>query len=180
MVDSFFIGPFDFIYVKKVLGQDGKPFNMYKIRTMYKGSESKFGEIGDLLGQDPLGKFPNDPRIIPIVGQILRAYWLDETPQIFNIIRGDMDLVGVRPRTDDEWNKVMREYNINEDHRRMVLQFRPGWMGVNYSEKIRDYKDALEIEREYCKKKKENPEKTDRIYRDKILRNIILGGLRSS
>lgn len=75
------------IYRQTRLGLGGRPFTIYKIRTMYRDCERLTG---------PRWSTPGDPRVTPI-GRILRATHIDELPQIYNILRGEMSLVGPRP-----------------------------------------------------------------------------------
>ena len=75
------------IYSQLRLGRDGNPFRIYKIRSMYYNCEGTSG---------PQWSTPGDPRITP-VGKILRVTHLDELPQLWNVLRGDMTLVGPRP-----------------------------------------------------------------------------------
>lgn len=95
-------------YVQKRVGKDNKDFNLLKFRTMYAGTDKKsLLTVGD-----------NDRRITRI-GYFLRKYKLDELPQLFNIIKGDMSIVGPRP----EVRKYVQLYN---EHQRNVLKVRPG------------------------------------------------------
>ena len=75
------------LYSQKRLGACGRIFTIYKIRTMYKDSERNFG---------PMWSGPGDPRVTPL-GRILRATHLDELPQLLNVVRGEMSLIGPRP-----------------------------------------------------------------------------------
>ncbi|MGK9170253.1 sugar transferase [Inquilinus limosus] len=95
-------GPVFFRQVR--IGQGGRPFVMLKLRTMYVGSDdSAFREfnIRELRGEavpsdDGIYKLKNDPRVLP-VGRFLRRYSVDELPQLINVLRGEMSLVGPRP-----------------------------------------------------------------------------------
>jgi lipopolysaccharide/colanic/teichoic acid biosynthesis glycosyltransferase len=79
------------------VGLDGRPFRMIKFRSMYKDAESRRAEVEKLSDRDGLClKVKHDPRITP-VGRILRRWSLDELPQLFNVLKGDMSLVGPRP-----------------------------------------------------------------------------------
>jgi lipopolysaccharide/colanic/teichoic acid biosynthesis glycosyltransferase len=85
------------IYTNKRAGRGGKPFLFYKFRTMVPNAEAlkeKYMHLNEL--QWPDFKITNDPRVTPI-GRLLRKTSLDELPQLFNIIKGDMSLVGPRP-----------------------------------------------------------------------------------
>jgi exopolysaccharide biosynthesis polyprenyl glycosylphosphotransferase len=100
-------GPIIFRQIR--VGQGGTPFVIYKFRTMVRQAESMLGEILDLNeATGPLFKVSNDPRVTKL-GHLLRRLGLDELPQLYNVLRGDMSLVGPRPplpgETDryDEW-----------------------------------------------------------------------------
>ncbi len=85
------------IYTNQRAGRGGRPFLFYKFRTMVPNADSlkeKYMHLNELEWPD--FKITNDPRVLPI-GKILRKTSLDELPQIFNIIKGDMSLVGPRP-----------------------------------------------------------------------------------
>ncbi|MBC8414020.1 undecaprenyl-phosphate galactose phosphotransferase WbaP [bacterium] len=101
------------IYSQLRSGKKGRPFKCYKFRTMYNDAEQR---LTDLLGSDKQAqvewertwKLSKDPRIT-WVGRLLRETSLDELPQIFNILRGEMSLVGPRPVTQDEIDEYYRE-----------------------------------------------------------------------
>lgn len=90
------------IFRQKRAGSGGKPFDFYKFRTMYMDAEERKEELRDQNEQDgPVFKIRNDPRITPL-GRVLRRSSLDEIPQLWNVLKGDMTLVGPRPPTLDE------------------------------------------------------------------------------
>ncbi len=101
----------------------GKPFTMYKFRSMVQEAEAMLACLVDLGAlSEPVYKLDDDPRVTR-VGTILRKTSLDELPQLFNILKGDMTLVGPRP----EAMKVVELYN--EQHKRR-LQVKPGLTGL--------------------------------------------------
>ncbi len=104
------------------IGQDGKPFRILKFRTMIEGAEALLPQLMDLdaLGQ-PAFKIRADPRVTR-VGRILRRWSLDELPQLFNVLAGEMSLVGPRP---EEASLVAR---YTDDQRRR-LAVKPGMTG---------------------------------------------------
>jgi len=78
-------------------GKNGKPFIMYKFRSMYEDAEAKRKDLIDQNEMDgPVFKISNDPRITK-VGSFIRKYSIDELPQLLNILRGEMSIVGPRP-----------------------------------------------------------------------------------
>jgi lipopolysaccharide/colanic/teichoic acid biosynthesis glycosyltransferase len=83
-------------------GRAGRPFVMVKLRTMVNGAETRKQELAGQNERDgPAFKIKNDPRVTP-VGRVLRATGIDEIPQLWNVLRGDMSLVGPRPLPCDE------------------------------------------------------------------------------
>ena len=97
-----FTSPGPVIFRQKRMGQGGRPFDFFKFRSMIPDAEHLKKDLrakNELSG--PVFKIKNDPRITPI-GRILRKTSLDELPQFWNVLRGDMSLVGPRPPTLDE------------------------------------------------------------------------------
>lgn len=85
------------LYASTRVGRGGKPFQFLKFRSMYTDADKRLAELSESNEKDgPIFKMKNDPRITPI-GRFLRKYSLDELPQLFNVLRGDMSLVGPRP-----------------------------------------------------------------------------------
>ena len=139
----------DLIYVKIALDQHGEPFRQYKIRTMVPDAEQDL-ELVVENGHDSLGKVKDDPRIMP-AGKILRRYWVDELPQLINLLRGEMTLVGIRPKSERDWRYIPQE------HKKEALKHKPGFMGVNYAYETVKNQDNIEIEQEYLRLKEEHP-----------------------
>jgi undecaprenyl-phosphate galactose phosphotransferase len=94
-------------YVPTSIGKDGKPFRFYKFRSMYNAvsDHSHRRLIADFIsGKKKDGKkLQNDPRVTPI-GKLIRKYSLDEFPQLINVLKGEMSLVGPRPSTQYEYD----------------------------------------------------------------------------
>ena len=164
----------DIFYAKKALGKNGKPFKAYKFRTMQKDSDSLFLKIASKEGFDEKGNLKNDPRITPL-GRVLRKYWIDELPQFYNVLKGDMKLVGVRPFEKHHWKAYPADIK-NE-----ALKYKPGLFGVNYafSKNFPDL-DGIGLMREYLKEYGEAPFRTDVKYFGRIVSNIFFHGMRSS
>ncbi|MDP8235286.1 MAG: sugar transferase [Candidatus Erginobacter occultus] len=107
------------IYVSRRNGKKGQLFNFYKFRTMVPGAEGMLESLRHLDETDgPIFKIRNDPRVTR-VGKFLRRYSLDELPQLWNVLRGDMSLVGPRPPTPNE----VEQY---ADWQLKRLEIRPG------------------------------------------------------
>ena len=106
-------------YIQKRSGLNGRRFILYKFRSMYKGAHQRLAELADRNEvSGPIFKIKNDPRIT-YVGKILRKFSLDELPQLFNVLRGQMSLVGPRP-------PLPKEVNQYEPWQRRRLSMRPG------------------------------------------------------
>jgi len=117
-------GPGPILYRQQRVGQGGAPFGMLKFRSMVDGADGRLQELLAEQGRadTPLFKVDNDPRITP-VGRWLRKHSLDELPQLFNVLRGQMSLVGPRPQRDAEV-----EFYDDDAHRRLIV--RPGMSGL--------------------------------------------------
>ena len=127
-------------------GLNGAPFTLYKFRTMVTNAEQFKHELESMNEmRGPVFKVTKDPRITPL-GKILRRYSLDELPQLFNVLRGEMSLVGPRPLPVDE----VRRFNDLAHRRR--LSVKPGltclWQ-VQGRNKISDFEDWVRLDLEY-------------------------------
>ena len=110
------IDGFPFYVKQKRVGLHGEVFNMFKFRTMKKDSHELRATMGELNKSDgPLFKIENDPRILKGL-EFARSYSLDELLQFFNVLKGDMSIVGPRPLFDDDTQlfntKYMRRLNV--------------------------------------------------------------------
>lgn len=149
-------GPIFFAQTR--VGKNGKPFKCYKFRSMYMDAEERKAE---LMAQNRVGgglmfKLDYDPRIIGCkkqpdgtikkgLGNFIRDWSLDEFPQFFNVLKGDMSLVGTRPPTMDEWEKY-------ELHHRARLAIKPGITGmwqVSGRSKITDFEQVIALDKQY-------------------------------
>jgi exopolysaccharide biosynthesis polyprenyl glycosylphosphotransferase len=103
-------GPIIFRQIR--VGRDSEPFSVLKVRTMVVDAEARLAELRELNEADgPLFKMANDPRITR-VGRFLRVTSLDELPQLWNVLRGDMSLVGPRPalpHETEEWDALLTQ-----------------------------------------------------------------------
>jgi lipopolysaccharide/colanic/teichoic acid biosynthesis glycosyltransferase len=120
------------LYKQERVGKDGKVFTLYKFRTMVKGAEEKVGPI--LASRD-------DPRITKI-GKLLRTTRLDELPQLFNVLRGDMSLVGPRPERP-------HFVKLHKSLRELRLTVRPGITGLAQIRSFYDLKPKHKIKYDY-------------------------------
>lgn len=104
------------------LGQGGTVFTMYKFRTMAVGAQDALESLGSRNVGQGMVKIANDPRVTPL-GRLLRRFSLDELPQLWNVTRGDMSLVGPRPHQ-------LGELSLEDDINRRRLSVRPGLTGL--------------------------------------------------
>jgi exopolysaccharide biosynthesis polyprenyl glycosylphosphotransferase len=125
-------------------GKDGEPFEMLKFRTMVVDAEERLGELVDLSKlEQPAFKIADDPRVTPS-GRTLRRYSLDELPQLINVLRGQMSLVGPRP----EEESVVALY---DERQRGRLAIKPGITGPMqvYGRSDLTFEERLAMERDY-------------------------------
>jgi exopolysaccharide biosynthesis polyprenyl glycosylphosphotransferase len=111
------------LYSQERCGLNGRRFTLYKFRTMYEGADRRLDEVAHLNEvEGPAFKARRDPRVTP-VGRLLRRLSLDELPQLFNVLRGDMSLVGPRPPLPEEVERYER-------WQRRRLSMKPGLTGL--------------------------------------------------
>jgi lipopolysaccharide/colanic/teichoic acid biosynthesis glycosyltransferase len=132
------------LYAQERIGRDGRPFRMFKFRSMRVGAHEERVCLMKLNEADgPLFKIRDDPRTTP-VGRLIRKLSMDELPQLLNVLRGEMSLVGPRPPLPEEY----AAYGPRE-HRRMAVT--PGITGawqIGGRSDI-DYRTAIELDLEY-------------------------------
>lgn len=139
--------PGPIIYVSDRVGKNGKVFKFYKFRSMVTNADELKKELEDnnRVKDGMMFKIENDPRIIPGIGTFIRKTSLDEFPQFFNVLKGDMSLVGTRPPTVDEWQKYSPYY-------RSRLSIKPGITGlwqVSGRSEITDFNEVVKLDNEY-------------------------------
>ncbi len=116
------------IYFHERIGRGGKPFRCYKFRTMFADADERLSEILDSCPAmkkewEAAHKLKNDPRVTPI-GKFLRKCSLDELPQFWNVIKGDLSIVGPRPVLQEEIDK---HFGLKAAK---ILSIRPGITGI--------------------------------------------------
>jgi lipopolysaccharide/colanic/teichoic acid biosynthesis glycosyltransferase len=132
------------IFRPRRVGCGGRLFTMYKLRTMFADAEARLAQLSDRnLGGERLIRIPDDPRITR-VGRLLRSMSIDELPQLLNVIRGEMSLVGPRPQAPNE----VALYSETE---RLRLSVRPGITGLWQvrARQSNDFADWVRYDREY-------------------------------
>ena len=140
------------------IGKNGKPFKMYKFRSMYLDAEERKRDLMDQnrIGNGLMFKMEFDPRVIGNkidangnkktgIGEFIRKYSLDEFPQFYNVLKGDMSLVGTRPPTKEE-------FELYESRHRARLATKPGITGmwqVNGRSNVLDFEEVVKLDTSY-------------------------------
>lgn len=135
------------IFKQKRVGKNGRQFDIYKFRSMYVDAEER---KKDLMSTNkmkgPISKFENDPRIFPF-GRFMRRSSMDELPQFWNVLKGDMSLVGTRPPTTDEY----QQYEL---HHKKRLATKPGLTGlwqVSGRNDVEDFEEIIRLDTKYIR-----------------------------
>lgn len=152
------VSPGPLLFMQERIGKNGRKFKMYKIRSMYLDAEERKKELlkDNRVSDGMMFKLDFDPRIIGNeilpdgtkktgIGETIRKYSLDELPQFWNVLKGDMSLVGTRPPTVDEWEKY-------ELHHRARLAMKPGITGmwqVSGRSNITDFEEVVKLDTKY-------------------------------
>ena len=150
--------PGPILYKQTRVGKNGKPFKIYKLRSMYMDADERKKELlaQNRVKDGMMFKLDFDPRIIGNeilpdgtkktgIGEFIRKTSLDEFPQFFNVLAGQMSLVGTRPPTMDEWEKY-------EFHHRARMAIKPGITGmwqVSGRSEITDFDEVVRLDTEY-------------------------------
>ncbi len=134
-------------FAQERVGKNGKIFKMYKFRSMYMDAEERKKELMDKNEMSGfMFKMEDDPRIMPI-GKFIRKTSIDEFPQFWNILKGDMSLVGTRPPTLDEFKQY-------DPHHLSRLAMKPGLTGMWQSSgrsDITDFEEVVRLDNEYIR-----------------------------
>ncbi len=142
--------PGPIFFSQERVGMNGRKFRIYKFRSMYMDAEERKQELmkQNKVKDGMMFKMDNDPRIIGGehgIGGIIRRFSLDEFPQFWNVLKGDMSLVGTRPPTVEEWKK----YDL---HHRVRLATKPGITGmwqVSGRSGITDFEEVVRLDKKY-------------------------------
>jgi exopolysaccharide biosynthesis polyprenyl glycosylphosphotransferase len=132
------------LFVQRRMGLHGRPFEMYKFRTMHPDAPERRRELVDLDSlPEPVFKLRADPRVTR-VGRVLRRLSLDEIPQLINVFKGDMSLVGPRPEEEEVVERYAPEH-------RFRLDVKPGLTGPMqvYGRGELTFEERLEVELDY-------------------------------
>ena len=150
----YIASPGPIFFSQERVGKNGRKFKIYKFRSMYMDAEERKKELmkQNRVSDGLMFKMENDPRVIGSekgpgkgIGNFIRKTSLDEFPQFFNVLKGDMSLVGTRPPTVDEWEKY-------ELHHRARLAIKPGLTGmwqVSGRSEITDFEEVVKLDTKY-------------------------------
>ena len=154
----YLASPGPIFFAQERVGKNGKRFKMYKFRSMYMDAEARKAELmkDNRLGDGKMFKLDFDPRVIGNkilpdgshktgIGDFIRRTSLDEFPQFFNVLKGDMSIVGTRP-------PLISETNLYELHHKARLAIKPGITGmwqVSGRSDITDFEEVVRLDREY-------------------------------
>lgn len=132
-------------FKQKRVGRGGRTFYIYKFRSMYQNAEEcKAALMADNEMDGPIFKIENDPRVFPF-GRVMRKWSIDEFPQFFNVLKGDMSLVGTRPPTVDEYQQY-------QAHHKKRLAAKPGLTGlwqISGRSSIADFEEIVRLDSDY-------------------------------
>ena len=162
------------VYKMPRIGKNGKIIKVFKFRTMHPYSEYIQDYVLKANGYAATGKPANDFRI-PAWGKFFRRYWIDELPQLINVLKGEMKLVGIRPVSERYFQDIPKEMQ------KLRLTQKPGcippYVALNRDGNVMS---VLQSEKEYLEEKIKNPYTTDTKYFFKAIINIIFKHKRSA
>ncbi len=162
------------LFKMRRVGKNGKIIGVYKFRTMHPYSEYLQDYILKLNGYAESGKPANDFRLVPW-GKFLRRYWLDELPQLINVVKGELKLVGARPVSQTYFDR------IPEEIQQLRLTQKPGCIPPYVAlDRKSSVNSVLQSEKEYLQEKVKNPYFTDTKYFFSAIFNIMFKGKRSA
>ena len=145
---------------------------MYKLRTMHPFAEYLQDYIFQKNNLQEGGKFKDDFRVSTL-GKYMRKFWIDELPMIFNLLKGDLKIVGVRPLSKQYFNLYSKELKERR------LQYKPGLVPPFYADMPKTLKEIMESELKYLNQYDKHPFFTDLVYLWKALYNILIKKARS-
>lgn len=162
-----------FIVRLKRVGKGGKVIEVYKLRSMYPYSEFIQDYVVRINGYNTMGK-PKDDFRLTRVGKFIRKIWIDEVPQFYNLLRGDIRLVGVRPMSR------FVHCSFPEDLQEDRIKNRPGLLSPHVALRMRGFEGVIKAERQYLRERQKHPLKTDVKYFFLAVFNIVSFRMSSS
>jgi len=162
------------IFKMKRLGKNGTTISVYKFRTMHPYSEYLQKYVRDNHGYGKNSHKLKDDFRLTGWGKFFRKYWLDELPQLINVFKGEMKIIGIRPLSQVFFNE------LPEDLRSQRIKHKPACIPCYVSLCKRGIDGFVESERQYLKEKNEKPLFTDIKFTFMAMYNILTGKIRSS
>jgi len=154
------------------IGKGGKTIKVYKMRTMHPFAEYLQDYIYERAGLQEGGKFKDDFRVTTL-GKIMRSFWLDELPMLFNLIKGDLKLFGVRPLS----RQYFKLYTL--ELQKLRIQSKPGLIPPFYVDYPKTLDEIMASELKYLRAYSRHSFRTDWVYFWKAVFNIIFRRYRS-
>lgn len=161
-----------FLFKTQRIGQGARKIDVYKFRSMHPYAEYVQEYLHQLNGLDEDGKFKNDFRV-STGGRVLRRYWIDEIPMLYNVLRGDLKLIGVRPLSEHYLSLYP------EQARQIRMKHRPGLLPPFYADLPKTFEAIVQSELDYLEAYEREPFRTDLRYALRILKNILIYKARS-
>ena len=155
------------------IGKNADIIYVYKFRTMHPFSEYLQDYVLRLNGYSLVGKPADDFRLTKW-GKFMRKYWLDELPQLINVLKGEMKLVGIRPLS----KRAFQDYP--DDVKAMRVKYKPGCIPPYVALLKQGMAQSIEAERTYLEEKEKNPFTTDLKYFKMAILNIVTNKIRSA
>ena len=157
----------------KRVGKHGKIIHVYKLRTMHPFAEYLQDYVYKHNDLEEGGKFKNDFRVSTL-GRYMRKLWIDELPMIFNLLKGDLKIVGVRPLSRHYFSLYTKELQERR------IKYKPGLVPPFYADMPRTLEEIMQSELRYLEAYEKSPLMTDIRYFFKAFNNIIFKKARSN
>lgn len=143
----YIASPGPIFFTQTRVGKNGRKFKIYKFRSMYMDAEERKKELmaQNKIADGMMFKMDDDPRIIKGIGHFIRDYSIDELPQLWNVLKGEMSLIGTRPPTVEEYEKY-------DYHHKIRLSIKPGITGmwqVSGRSNITDFEQVVALDASY-------------------------------
>lgn len=161
-----------FMFKMNRMGKNAEHITVYKFRSMHPYAEYVQEYIHSHHGLDKNGKFKNDFRV-STGGRVIRKYWIDELPMLYNWVKGDLKLIGVRPLSNQYFNLYPEELRV------IRIKHKPGLLPPFYADLPQSFNEIVQSELTYLKAYERAPRQTDLKYFVLILKNIFIHKARS-
>ena len=161
------------LFKMRRVGKNGKIIGVYKFRTMHPYSEFLQEYVYEKNKLKEGGKLENDFRVTGW-GYFMRKKWLDELPMLYNWIKGEVKLFGIRPISSHYFNLY------DEELKEMRKRVKPGLIPPFYADLPKTFSEICDSEGKYLRAYQKNPIRTQWVYFWKVFSNIVIKGARSN